>query len=238
MKRRDFVKLAGAAALGLNRPHLLVGQGAPPAPAMPHDPPANANSPDGSKADFTLRIAPVTVELNARSHAQHVGYNGTSPGPLLRMKEGVPTTVEVINDTDVPEFVHWHGLFIPAEADGVEEEGTPFVPPHGRPVQFTPRPAGTRWYHSHTMAVDDLHRGSYTGQFGFVLIEPANNPGDYDKEVFLALREWEPYFLPESEEDEDEEAAPGPQPERPAVLDTSPPGSRWDTRGSLLTTRP
>jgi FtsP/CotA-like multicopper oxidase with cupredoxin domain len=101
-----------------------------------------------------------------------IGYNGTSPGPLLRMKEGVPATINVTNTTDVPEFVHFHGLLIPSDVDGSEEEGTPVVPPHGsRSYRFTPTPAGTRWYHTHTMSMDDLHRGSYTGMFGFLIVE-------------------------------------------------------------------
>ncbi len=140
------------------------------------------------------------------------------------MQEGKPISVDVFNDTDVPEFVHWHGLFVPAEVDGVEEEGTPTVPPHGHiRYQFTPKPAGARWYHSHVMAGADLHRGTYTGQFGFLMIDPPNSPGNFDKEVFLALREWEPFFNPEEEDDDDTSAA-GPQPERPKTLDTSPSG--------------
>ena len=112
----------------------------------------------------------------------------------------------------------------PADVDGVEEENTPMVPPHGRiRYQFTPRPAGTRWYHTHTMAGADLHRGAYTGQFGFLMIESANNPGNYDQEIFLALREWEPFFNPE-EEDDDDASNSGPQPERPKMLDTNPSG--------------
>ncbi len=114
-----------------------------------------------AKTDFTLQIAPVTVELAPNRILSTIGYNGTSPGPRLRMKEGVPVTVNVVNDTDVPEFVHFHGLLIPSDVDGSEEEGTPAVPPHGsRRYQFTPTPAGTRWYHTHTMSMDDLHRGS------------------------------------------------------------------------------
>jgi FtsP/CotA-like multicopper oxidase with cupredoxin domain len=106
----------------------------------------------------------------------------------------------------------------------VEEENTPMVPPRGRiRYQFTPRPAGTRWYHTHTMAGSDLHRGAYTGQFGFLLIEGANNPGNFDQEVFLALREWEPFFNPEGEDDDDSSQS-GPQPERPKTMDTNPSG--------------
>ena len=44
------------------------------------------------------------------------------------------------------------------------------------------------------MSNGDLHRGSYTGQFGFVMVEGGNNPGQFDQEVFLALRDWEPFY--------------------------------------------
>ena len=220
MNRRDFVKFGGVAAIELGAARLLMSQAQPAMPAMQ----ANAAAQDASKADITLRIAPVAVELTPTRILSTIGYNGTSPGPILRMKEGKQVTVDVFNETDVPELVHWHGLFIPPEVDGVEEEATPFVPPHGHfRYQFTPRPSGTRWYHSHVMAGADLHRGTYTGQFGFLIIESANNPGAYDKEIFLALREWEPFFNPE-EEDDDDASASGPQPERPAKLDTNPSG--------------
>src|SRR6202790_5670273 len=173
---------------------------------------------DTTKADVTLQIAPVTVELAPDRVVSTIGYNGTSPGPVLRMREGVPVTVDVVNETDVPEQVHWHGLFVPPELDGAEEEGTPPVPPHGRQrYQFTPRPAGTRWYHTHTMAMSDLHRGSYTGQFGFLMVDSGKDPGRYDQEVFLALRDWEPFFSSD-EMDEDEQEDQGPKPEKPAGL--------------------
>ena len=150
------------------------------------------------------QIAPITVELAPNRIISTIGYNGTSPGPLLRMKEGVPVTVNVVNNTDVPEYVHFHGLLIPSDVDGSEEEGTPVVPPHGsRRYQFTPTPAGTRWYHTHTMSMDDLHRGSYTGMFGFLIIEGANNPGNFDQEHYLALRDWEPYFTNQAMDNDD-----------------------------------
>ena len=177
-----------------------------------------------AKADITLRIAPITVELAPDRVISTVGYNDLSPGPVLRMREGVPVTVEVVNETDVPEQVHWHGLLVPAEIDGADEEGTPQVPPHGRRrFQLTPRPAGTRWYHTHTMAMTDLHRGSFTGQFGFLIVESGKDPGAYDQEVFIALRDWEPFFTSQLV-DTDEQNQKWPQPERPAVLDTRPNG--------------
>ena len=183
-----------------------------------------APSPAAGKADITLRIEPVTVELAPDRILSTIGYNGMSPGPVLRMKENKPISVDVFNDTDVPELVHWHGLLIPPEVDGVDEEGTPFVPPRGhRRYQFTPRPFGSRWYHSHAMAFSDLHQGSYTGQFGFVYIEPTSDPGRYDQEHFLALRDWEPFFS-SSMEDNDDDTRSGPQTEKPAVLNTAPNG--------------
>ena len=61
----------------------------------------------------------------------------------------------------------------------------------------------------------DLHRGSYTGQFGFFMIDSANDPGRYDQEVFLALREWQ-YFLSTVDQDEMAPDPNDPRPERTA----------------------
>ena len=214
MQRRDLLKFASLAAA-----RRLAGQEMQMKSFL-----APAGSADVAKTDFTLQIAPVTVELAPNRIISTIGYNGTSPGPLLRMKEGVPVTVKVINDTDVPETVHFHGLLIPSDVDGSEEEGTPVVPPHGtRSYRFTPIPAGTRWYHTHTMSMDDLHRGSFTGMFGFLIIEGANNPGRYDQEHYLALRDWEPYFTNTLMDNDDLDPTLA-QPEKPKVLDTRPVG--------------
>ena len=178
----------------------------------------------GRAADFTLRIAPMMVELAPQVVLSTIGYSNKVPGPLLRMREGQRVAVEVVNDTDVPEYVHWHGLFVPSEVDGAEEEGTPPVPPHGRRrYQFVAKPAGSRWYHSHTAAMMDLHRGAYTGQFGFLMIDSANDPGRYDQEVFLALREWQ-YFLTTVDQDERRPDPNDPMPEKPATPDLRPNG--------------
>src|ERR1700680_5288806 len=124
VNRRDFVKFGGMAAIELGAARLLESQ---MQPGMQ----SNAPVSDATKPDFTLRIAPVLVELTPTRTVSTIGYNGTSPGPLLRMREGKPVTVEVINDTDVPELVHWHGLFIPPGGGGVEGGAPPMVPPHG-----------------------------------------------------------------------------------------------------------
>jgi FtsP/CotA-like multicopper oxidase with cupredoxin domain len=151
--------------------------------------------PSANSADVTLRISPVVLEIAPGRVIKTTGYNGSAPGPVLRLREGRPATVDVHNETPVPELVHWHGLFVPSEVDGAAEEGTPFVPPHGsRRYTFVPRPAGTRWYHTHVAAGRNLKRGTYTGQFGILYVEPAQEAGQYDAEVFLALHGWDPYL--------------------------------------------
>jgi FtsP/CotA-like multicopper oxidase with cupredoxin domain len=230
MNRRDLMRLGWATVIatgaGKLRPAFAQSLSLPQVSnPLPHPMVAIAEqAAHEHTADFTLRIAPMTLELAPQVVLSTIGYNDQVPGPLLRVREGQPVAVEVVNDTDVPEYVHWHGLFVPSEVDGAEEEGTPPVPPHGRRrYQFVAKPAGSRWYHSHAMAMLDLHRGTYTGQFGFLMIDAGNNPGLYDQEVFLALRDWEPYLSPM---DQDEQAADpsDPMPEKPATPDTRPNG--------------
>ena len=147
------------------------------------------------KADYTLRIANGLVELAPDRIVSTTLYNGQFPGPLLRFREGQSTVIDIHNDTDTPELVHWHGQMIPSEVDGAAEEGSPFVPAHGmRRISFTPKPSGFRFYHTHVAAGSDLNRGTYTGQAGPVYIEPRSHPGAYDREVFLVLKEFAPAF--------------------------------------------
>jgi FtsP/CotA-like multicopper oxidase with cupredoxin domain len=230
MNRRDFARLGWATVIGAGAGKLQ--RAFAESLALRHVPgplqhPMIATSEPkaaGPAADFILRIAPMMVELAPQVVISTIGYGDKVPGPLLRVREGQRVTVEVVNDTDVPEYVHWHGLLIPSEVDGAEEEGTPPVPAHGRrQYQFVAKPAGSRWYHSHTAAMLDLHRGSYTGQFGFFMVDSANDPGLYDQEVFLALREWQ-YFLSTVDQDEMAAAPNDPMPEKPATRDLRPNG--------------
>jgi FtsP/CotA-like multicopper oxidase with cupredoxin domain len=179
--RRDFLLGAATAALALTTGGLSS--------------PARAQAIPG-KADMTIRIAPVTLELAPGHVIKTVGYNAAAPGPLIRLREGQQITIAVVNDTQVPELVHWHGLFVPSEVDGSMEEGTPMVMPGATAsYSFTAKPAGTRWYHSHAMAGKDLTQSLYAGQYGFLYVEPRNDPGRYDQEVFIAMHHWEPYFV-------------------------------------------
>jgi FtsP/CotA-like multicopper oxidase with cupredoxin domain len=96
VNRRSLLKLGGMALAQAGASHSMFGKQA-----------AATLSPTGqvpeNKADYTLRIAPVTVELDRSHIVSTIGYNGTAPGPVLRMREGKGITVDVINDTDTPE---------------------------------------------------------------------------------------------------------------------------------------
>ena len=176
VNRREFLAQAGIAALGAIPAAKALGQ---PQPA----------------ADFHLEIAPLNLEIAAGKVIRTVAYNGGVPGPLIRWPEGKPITIDVTNKSDVAEIVHWHGLWIPSDQDGAMEEGSPMIVPNAtRRYSFTTRPAGFRWYHTHTYAGHDLKRATYSGQFGCFYIEPKNEPGAYDQEVFLTLRDWNAYM--------------------------------------------
>jgi FtsP/CotA-like multicopper oxidase with cupredoxin domain len=178
MERREFLALLGTSAYAGLAPRIGL--------QVPQENP---------KADVTIHISPVEMEAAPRKTIKTTGYNGSAPGPVLRLREGQPVTVDVFNEAKIPELVHWHGLFVPSEVDGSEEEGTPMVPPGGvRRYSFVPRPSGTRWYHSHIHAGRDMNRATYTGQFGFLYVEPKEEPGQYDAEVFLALHGWDPHL--------------------------------------------
>jgi len=175
ISRRDLLKLS---ALVGAAPSLSALAGELPAP------------------DHRIEIAPLTIDLSPHHRLKTTAYNGQVPGPLLRLQANQPVTIEVTNHTDRPEVVHWHGLFTPPEADGAVEEGTaPIAAGATARYTFTPRPAGFRWYHTHTMAMNDFTRAQYSGQHGFLKIESHDDPAPYDQEVFLALHDWGGHLL-------------------------------------------
>ena len=147
------------------------------------------------RADHTIRIGTSLIELAPDRIISTVAYNGQFPGPLLRLKEGRRVVIDIYNDTDTPEQLHWHGQFLPVDVDGASEEGTPFIPARGmRRIAFTPGPAGFRFYHTHLVPGADLTKGQYNGEVGPVYIEPKHEAGAYDREVFLTLKEFDPFF--------------------------------------------
>lgn len=184
MNRREFLGVLAASALsGLSALASDIAFSADSSSTA-----AEAKIPE-ARPDFSLRIVPVKLELSPGHTITTVGYDGRVPGPLLRVREGQHVTIEVRNDSDVPELVHWHGLMVPSNVDGAMEEGTPMVPAGGKArYSFVARPSGTRWYHTHAIAGKDF-------QYGFFYIEPKGNPGRYDQEIFIAMHHWEPYFV-------------------------------------------
>src|SRR6266849_2135529 len=150
---------------------------------------------DQTSPDYTLHIKTSPIEIAPKRIISAITYNGQFPGPMLRFKEGRQVTLDIYNDTDTPEQLHWHGQKVSVDVDGAAEEGTPFIPEQGkRRIAFTPSPAGFRFYHTHNRAGANLAAGQYGGEVGPVYVEPAHEPGRYDREVFLLLKEFEPTF--------------------------------------------
>jgi FtsP/CotA-like multicopper oxidase with cupredoxin domain len=191
--RRQFLRRASltAAAMvsNLAQPILAwtqTGTSAPPAAAGDADTP-----------DYRIEIAEIEWELAPKKKLRTTAYNGQIPGNLLRLSEGKPAAIEIVNRLDRAEIVHWHGQWIPPDVDGSMEEGSPMIAPGGRTrIDFTPRPSGLHWYHTHAMANRDLKRGLYSGQFGLLHVDARSNPARYDQERFLVLHDWEPYYAP------------------------------------------
>jgi FtsP/CotA-like multicopper oxidase with cupredoxin domain len=184
INRREFLWSAGAAMLCGRATTALARTAARLTPSL--------------AADHVLRIEPTTVEIGKGVSVRTLTYNGSVPGPLLKLREGVPVTIDVENHAATAEIVHWHGLVTDTLNDGACEEGSPMVPSGGTlRYHLQPRPAGTRWYHTHASAFDNLATGTYTGQFGFLLVEGGGGGGPaYDQEVNLAVHHWEPSFVP------------------------------------------
>ena len=187
VSRREFLKAAGTTAgtalvpSALSQASVWSGQADSASPQPP--------------ADYTIRIAATPVEIAPKRIISVTTYNGQFPGPLLRFKEGQRVVVDLVNDTDTPEQLHWHGQLVPVDVDGASEEGTPYIPANGRRrISFVPQPSGYRFYHTHNRAGADLSAGQYSGQVGHVYIEPKHEPGNYDREVFVVLKEFEPTF--------------------------------------------
>jgi len=162
MLRRDFLSagMRGVAVASIGAFHVAEGQKLSYAPPL------------SKPAHVTLRITNVSHEVAPGKVYKTTAYNGTVPGPLIRLREAVPVDVHIINETEMPEYAHWHGLNVPMEIDGTQEEGSLVVPARGElRYSLIPYPAGTRYVHSHAMSGMHLDCGTYSGQFGFVYVE-------------------------------------------------------------------
>ncbi len=185
MNRRKFLLSSGAVLASGSLNTFLHSQTAPKPPGP------------AGKADHLLRIEPCSLDIGPGVTIKTVAFNSQIPGPLLRLRQGVPVTIDVTNAGPEADITHWHGLAIDSFNDGAMEEGSPMIPVGTtHRYSFTPTPSGTRWYHTHTTAFDNLAIGTYSGQFGFLLIEDKEQPAPYDQEINLAIHHWEPSFVP------------------------------------------
>lgn len=197
MHRRDFLATLGSLGITLGTSPILQAAGND---SVIRD--VGGIDPTLVKDAHRLEIAPISLEIAKGQVLKTVGYNGGSPGPVLRMREGMPTALEVLNRTAYSETVHPHGQHVPVEIDGTPHEGSPVIPPGGHyRFLFTPGPAGTRWYHSHVHTHGDEARGLYSGQQGVIIVANGKDPGNYDQEVVLITHEWEKLIRSMSGED-------------------------------------
>lgn len=181
----------------MNRRTFLVGAGALAAsPLVKSFPVLNLPT---QAADYSLRIEPCTLEIAPGVSVRTTTFNGLVPGPMLRLQQGKAATIDVTNASSDPDLTHWHGLRSDVRNDGAMEEGSPMIAP-GQTYRYelSPSPFGTRWYHTHNGAKDNLKLGGYSGQFGFLIVEGGPSLGDVDQEFYLAIHHWEPRFVPMS----------------------------------------
>jgi FtsP/CotA-like multicopper oxidase with cupredoxin domain len=160
----------------------------------------------------TLRIGPITQEVAPGFVYKTTAYNGSAPAPVVRLRQGVPVTVEIINTSGLDELAHWHGLSVPVAIDGTMEEGSQMIPAK-RSLRYTliPQEPGARYLHSHAMSSPpNLDRGTYSGQYAMVYVEPKNDPGAYDQEFFLVTHEWGPSLVLQTSGGEEAEEDNGP----------------------------
>lgn len=176
MERRRFVTgaLGGGAAAAMAAWF--------PAWAQPVSSGITAPLPTVAGNDITLRIARQTMRIDGKL-SRAIGINGTVPAPLVRLKEGQTARLTVVNDLDEDSSIHWHGLILPFQMDGVPGVSFPGIKPRSTFVyEFPVVQSGTYWYHSHSGLQEQL------GHYGPIVIDPAGpDPIGYDREHVVVL---------------------------------------------------
>jgi FtsP/CotA-like multicopper oxidase with cupredoxin domain len=145
---------------------------------------------DGQTKVFQLTAKPVFWKINGDTQVTALTYNGTVPGPLIRVTEGDRVRVVFTNKLTTPTSVHWHGQFVPSNMDGVaqpELSQKPVMPGGTFTYEFEAKPAGTFMYHSHVDTDSQIN----VGLFGGLIVDPKNwaqvKP---DVDETLILNEW------------------------------------------------
>ena len=143
--------------------------------------------PTVSGTDIALKIAHQMMTVDGReTHA--IGVNGTIPAPLIRLKQGTRVRLSVTNDLDEDSSIHWHGLLVPAQFDGVPGISFPGIRPRSTFVyEFPIIQAGTYWYHSHSGLQEQM------GHYGPIVIDPeGEDTVRYDREHVIVLSDHSP----------------------------------------------
>ncbi len=136
-----------------------------------------------------LHVRPARVPLAGAGHPDTFmwTYDGTVPGPVRRVRKGVPFMAVVENGLDEDTTVHWHGMRLPNAMDGVPGLTQPPIRPGEHfTYAFTPQDAGTFWYHPHANGLEQIGRGLA----GVLIVEEAEAP-PFDRELLWALSDWQ-----------------------------------------------
>ncbi len=179
LPRRRFVQglAMGGVVLGLS-PMLASARSPVPATVTGH-------VPDLSGTEFDLVIDETPVNFTGKARMATT-INGSIPGPTLRMREGDTVTIRVTNRLKEPTSIHWHGIILPFEMDGVPGISFAGIPPGETfTYRYTLEQNGTYWYHSHS-GMQEL-----TGMYGALIVEPADaEPIRADREHVVVLSDW------------------------------------------------
>ncbi|PZT91518.1 MULTISPECIES: copper resistance system multicopper oxidase [Sphingomonas] len=138
--------------------------------------------PSVSGDDITLTIGHAMRRIDGRA-AHAIGINGTSPAPLVRLREGQKARINVVNTLDEPSSIHWHGLLLPFQMDGVPGISFPGIAPRSSfTYEFPVIQSGTYWYHSHSGLQEQ------EGLYGPIVIDPREaDPAAFDREHVIVL---------------------------------------------------
>src|SRR4029079_2304462 len=128
---------------------------------------------DGAVKVFHLDMAPTTIEVAPGVTKPAYAFNGVVPGPVLRVNQGDRVRIVVTNDLPFATAVHWHGMILPNDQDGVPGITQPFIEPGTTyTYEWTAVATGTHWYHSHTS-------GRHIGKGLYGALEVVPKVGDF-----------------------------------------------------------
>lgn len=163
----------------MNRRHFLACTTA--VAVLPHMPRA-------AQVPALLRAEPVIAQIlpEGDNATPLLGFNGSMPGPELRLPRGQRAEIDVENGLEVGTAVHWHGIRLENAMDGVPGMTQPLIDPGGRKsYSFVPPDSGTFWYHSHHMSHEQVARG----MMGPLIIED-DTPPDVDHDITVLVADW------------------------------------------------